>query len=219
MDDLAWACIRALLHSGAADNEGGAAIVADLIPNAVSLRWVAQLCEHLCLTSRDGEYAGDSLLDAVVSYSCTKKGKCSRRKRKELCRQCGRPSVLARSVMALGGRVALSVNSSTLVASGNVAVKDPGGLCLLPARSVTGTAVSLAAPCCSPPELGLGLDVCHGVAAETAELSSGQQGVVLASPIFWDGRAVGSVVAEADGADPECFRCGARRAVYLTCTD
>lgn len=122
-------------------------------------------------------------------------------------------------MLALGGRVALSVNSSTLVASGNMAVKDPGGLCLLPARSVTGTAVSLAAPCCSPPELGLGLDVCHGVAAEAAELSSGQQGVVLASPIFCDGRAVGSVVAEADGADPECFRCGARCAVYLTCTN
>lgn len=50
MDDLAWACIRALLHSGAADNEGGAAIVADLIPNAMTLRWVTQLCEHLCLT-------------------------------------------------------------------------------------------------------------------------------------------------------------------------
>jgi hypothetical protein len=38
MEELARACVHALLHSGAGDNARGAALVADLFPGAASLR-------------------------------------------------------------------------------------------------------------------------------------------------------------------------------------
>ncbi len=38
MEELARACVHALLHSGAGDNARGAALAADLFPGAASLR-------------------------------------------------------------------------------------------------------------------------------------------------------------------------------------
>ncbi len=113
--------------------------------------------------------------------------------------------------------VALSVNSSTLVASGNVAAGAPGGLCLLPARSVAGSAISLATPCCSPLELNPAQFHCRGVTAEASELDAGPVAAILAAPIL-EGLAVGAVRVASVDRDSARIRCGhqpCRAAPYI----
>lgn len=169
MEEVAQACIRALMLTGVQSAGNAAEPAAALFPAARTLRWAT--------VASTGPLPVFQPLRALPN--------------KRFCDAC--------CPACLPCRVALRVNAGTLVACGNVLAVLPGGLCLLPAAgSVAGSAISFSGPCCAPPGLQLARYGCLEVLSDAAETLAQQHEATLAVPIMEAASAAGAIVLTAD---------------------